>query len=176
MTDEAPTPAEPAAQAPPATTVAVGYEDASRLVTAGGTAQLALFANVHRDPVRLDGVIKDPLRFREALAVLYAVVGSDYRYVPKDRTAYLAYRRMRAESAHMGLWQAQQAYFQAYHLEPANPDYAYNVAVGLDHLGQRKLALEFYRRAEQLALQRGRSNFEPAHARERINKLGAEPE
>jgi hypothetical protein len=32
--------------------------------------------------------------------------------------------------------QAQQAYFQAYHLEPGNPDYAYNLAVGLEHLGQ----------------------------------------
>ena len=28
---------------------------------------------------------------------------------------------------------AQQAYFQAHHLEPDNPDYAYNLAVGLDH-------------------------------------------
>ena len=36
---------------------------------------------------------------------------SDYRYVPKDRTAYLAYIRMRRESANLGAWQAQQAYF-----------------------------------------------------------------
>ena len=45
------------------------------------------------------------------MAALYAVVGSDYRYVPKDRTAYLAYRRMKAESANLGLWEAQRAYF-----------------------------------------------------------------
>ena len=57
------------------------------------TAQLALFSNVYRDSVRLDGVVKDPLLFREALATLYAIVGSDYRYVPRDRTAYLAYLR-----------------------------------------------------------------------------------
>jgi hypothetical protein len=102
---------EPAAETAPAITVPIGYEDASRLVTTGGTAQLALFANVHRDPVRLDGAIKEPLRFREALAALYAIVGSDYRYVPKDRTAYLAYLRMRRESASLGLRQSQQAFF-----------------------------------------------------------------
>ena len=40
-----------------------------------------------RWPVRFAAHVKDPLRFREALSALYAVVGSDYRYVPKDRTA-----------------------------------------------------------------------------------------
>jgi hypothetical protein len=107
-----PTTAEPAVEAAPVTPVPTAYEDASRLLTAGGTAQLALFANVYRDPVRLDGSIKDPLRFREAMATLYAVVGSDYRYVPKDRTAYLAYLRMRRESAGLGVRQSQQAFFE----------------------------------------------------------------
>jgi hypothetical protein len=96
----------------PATTVAVGYEDASRLVTSGTTAKLALFSNVYRDAVRLDGVIKEPLPLREALAALYAVVGSDYRYAPKDRTAYLAYLRVKRESAGQGVRQAQQAFFE----------------------------------------------------------------
>jgi hypothetical protein len=95
----------------PAVTVPIAYEDASRLVTTGTTAQLALFANVYRDPVRLDGVVREPLRVREALAALYAVVASDYRYVPKDRTAYLAYLRLRRESAGLGVRQAQQAFF-----------------------------------------------------------------
>jgi hypothetical protein len=108
MGDEIPTTSEDAA---PATTVAVAYADASRLVTRGDAAQLALFGNVRRDPVRLDGVIRDPLRFREAMAALYAVVGSDYRYVPKDRTAYLAYLRQRRESASLSLRQAQQEFF-----------------------------------------------------------------
>jgi hypothetical protein len=103
---------QPAAEAAPATTVPIAYEDASRLVTTGDTAQLALFANVHRDPVRLDGLLKDPLRVREALASLYAVVGSDYRYVPKDRTAYLAYLRLRRETAGLGVRQSQQTFFE----------------------------------------------------------------
>jgi hypothetical protein len=109
MTEE---PSTPAAEAPEATTVPVAYEDASRLVTAADQAQLALFANIYRDPVRLDGVLKEPLRIREALAALYAVVGSDYRYAPKDRTAYLAYLRMRRESAGLELRQSQQAFFE----------------------------------------------------------------
>jgi tetratricopeptide (TPR) repeat protein len=67
--------------------------------------------------------------------------------------------------------QAQQAYFQAHHLEPDNPDYAYNLAIGLDHLRQPKLALNYYRRAESLASAQGRSNFNVSHARERIRAL-----
>jgi hypothetical protein len=111
MSDEIPTTTD-TPEVAPATTVPVAYEDASRLVTSGATAQLALFSNVHRDPVRLDGVIKDPLRFREAMATLYAVVGSDYRYVPKDRTAYLAYLRVKRESASLNVRQSQQAFFE----------------------------------------------------------------
>jgi predicted DNA-binding WGR domain protein len=96
----------------PTTTVPVAYEDASRLITRAGSAQLVLFSNVFRDPVRLDGVLKYPLRIREALSTLHAIVGSDYRYVPKDRTAYLAYLRERRESAAMSVQQAQRAFLE----------------------------------------------------------------
>jgi hypothetical protein len=113
MTEPAPTTTETtAAESAPGTAVRVAYEDASRLVTTGSTAQLALFSNVYRDAVRLDGIVKDPLLFREALATLHAIVGSDYRYVPKDRTAYLAYLRMRRESANLNARQSQQAFFE----------------------------------------------------------------
>lgn len=43
--------------------------------------------------------------------------------------------------------EAQQAYFNAYRAEPDNPEYAYNLAVALDHLEQRQAALEHYRAA-----------------------------
>jgi tetratricopeptide (TPR) repeat protein len=71
---------------------------------------------------------------------------------------------------------AQQAYFQAHHLEPANPDYAYNLAVGLEHVSQYKLALGYYRRAVQLAAARGRANFNLSQAQERIGNLAAQVE
>lgn len=71
---------------------------------------------------------------------------------------------------------AQQAYFQAHSLDPANPDYAYNLAVALEHISQPKLALGFYRRAAQLATARGRANFSLPQVNERIGKLAARVE
>jgi tetratricopeptide (TPR) repeat protein len=71
---------------------------------------------------------------------------------------------------------AQHAYSQAHHLEPSNPDYAYNLAVGLEHVSQPKLALGYYQRAMQLAAVRGRANFNLAQAQERIGKLVAQVE
>jgi hypothetical protein len=90
--------------------VALGYAGASQVVSEGGAATLVLFGNVHRGAVRGGGQVKEPLLFREALSALHAVVKSDFRYVPKDRTAYLAYRRMRAQTSTLSLWDAQRAY------------------------------------------------------------------
>ena len=45
------------------------------------------------------------------MAALYAIVASDFRYVPKDRTAYVAYSRMRREASGLNAWQSQRAYF-----------------------------------------------------------------
>lgn len=72
--------------------------------------------------------------------------------------------------------EAQQAFFQAHHLEPSNPDYAYNLAVGLEHVGQAKLAAGFYRRAIELAQARGRAGFNLNQAQDRIRLLAAQPE
>lgn len=79
--------------------------------------------------------------------------------------------------ADQSLWaQAQQAYFQAHQLDPANADYTYNLAVGLEHLSQPKLALGYYRRAMQLASTKGRANFSLTQAQERIAKLASRVE
>ena len=43
--------------------------------------------------------------------------------------------------------EAQAAYFEAYRLDPEAADVAYNLAVSLDHLGQNRLAADFYQRA-----------------------------
>ncbi len=77
--------------------------------------------------------------------------------------------------AEQGQWpQAQQAYFQAHSLEPRNPDYAYNLAVGLEHLGQQKLALGYYRKALQLASAKGSANFDATRIQGRITQLAAQ--
>ncbi len=47
--------------------------------------------------------------------------------------------------------EAQGAYFEAYRRANENPDFAFNLAVSLDHLGQRAAALKYYRRALGLA-------------------------
>ncbi len=68
---------------------------------------------------------------------------------------------------------AQQAYFQAHQLEPTNPDYAYNLAVGLEHVGQRGIAVGYYRKALDLARARGRAGFDSAQVTARVAKLSA---
>lgn len=100
-----------AAPPPPSSSAHLAYAGASRVVTSGNNAQLEFFGNLDRPRVRFEATIKNPLRFREALSALYSVVGSDYRYVPKDRTQYIAYLRMKKDAAPLGVWQAQQAYF-----------------------------------------------------------------
>lgn len=46
--------------------------------------------------------------------------------------------------------EAQQAYFNAYTLESGNAEFAFNLAVSLDHLGQKKLAAQHYQHALEL--------------------------
>lgn len=93
--------------------------------------------------------------------------------IAREPTPY-AYFTLGNLYADQALWaQAQQAYFQAHHLEPDNPDYAYNLAVALEHLSQPKLAAGFYRRALELAATRSHVNFDPARARERLAALAA---
>ena len=117
-------------------------------------AQSGLISIVGRaDPQAAESRLKQ-LAAREPSASIYFTLGNLY--------------------ADQSQWaQAQQAYFQAHHLDPANPDYAYNLAVGLEHLGQHKLALNFYRRALQLASARNGANFNLAQAQDRISQLAA---
>ena len=86
------------------------YALASRVTGSGGKTLVELVGNGQRAAVGAEGKIEDPMCLREALSALYDVVKSDFRYVPKDRTAYVAYQRMRKQSSSMGSWEAQQAY------------------------------------------------------------------
>jgi Tfp pilus assembly protein PilF len=120
-------------------------------------AQSGLIALLGRaDPAAAESRLKQ-LIAREPSAHLYFTLGN----LHADQSQWAA---------------AQQAYFQAHYLEPANPDYAYNLAVGLEHVSQPRLALGYYRRAAQLAAAKGRANFNLAQAQERIGKLAAQVE
>ncbi len=109
------------------------------------------------DPLTTESRLKQ-LIAREPSAYLYFTLGNLYA----DQKQWAA---------------AQAAYFQAHTLEPANPDYAYNLAVGLEHLNQPRPALGFYRQAVKLAQARGKANFSVPGAQSRIGvleKLGTE--
>lgn len=69
--------------------------------------------------------------------------------------------------------QAQRAFFQAFQSEPGNPDYAFNLAVSLDRLGQPRPALQYYRKAVELSLAQGRAGFDQKAAVARIAQLAS---
>jgi len=120
-------------------------------------AQAGIVALMGRaDPAAAEAKLKQ-LIAREPLASLHFTLGNLYG----DQARWA---------------EAQQAYFQAHHLEPGNPDYAYNLAVGLEHVGQGKLAAGYYRRAVELAQARGRAGFNLNQAQDRIRQLAAQPE
>jgi tetratricopeptide (TPR) repeat protein len=128
-----------------------------RLDPRNTVAQAAMIGLVGRaDPTGAETRVKQ-LIAREPSSFLHFILGNVYA----DQSAWP---------------QAQQSYFQAQALEPDNADYAYNLAVSLDHLRQSKLALNYYRRAETLASARGRANFNVSQARERIRSLSGQAE
>lgn len=148
-----------------------------------GLAAIAQRENRLEDAQRLFATILE-IEPRHALAQsgLIAMTGRADPHAAESRLKQLIAREPSAPLyfnlgnlyAEQGQWsQAQQAYFQAHHLEPRNPDYAYNLAVGLEHLGQQKLALDFYRKALQLSATPGIANFDVARAQERISQLAA---
>ena len=66
--------------------------------------------------------------------------------------------------------EAQPAYFDAYKLEPDNAELAFNLATSLDHLGQKKLAAQYYERALQLDAG-NHAGFDHAKISKRIEEL-----
>jgi Flp pilus assembly protein TadD len=68
--------------------------------------------------------------------------------------------------------EAQQAFFEAWRLQSDNPDYAYNLAVSLDQIGQAHPAMEYYRKALELA-DTTQVSFNTASVLARVNDLSA---
>lgn len=81
---------------------------------------------------------------------------------------HFALGNLYAEQSRWG--EAQQAYFNAYTLEAGNAEFAFNLAVSLDHLGQGKLAAQHYRRALQLDPSH-RAGFDHAQISQRVQEL-----
>lgn len=66
--------------------------------------------------------------------------------------------------------EAQAEFFESYRLDPGVADVLYNLAVSLDHLGQPRLAAEFYARALD-ASRRQATQFDPAPVARRLAEL-----
>jgi tetratricopeptide (TPR) repeat protein len=104
-----------------------------------------------QDPVLAESRLKSLLATNPDAHVLHYTLG--HQYAQQERWA-----------------EAQQAYFRAFAADPENPDFAYSLAVSLDHLRQPRLALEYYQRATALAGRRSAS-FERAAVERRVQEL-----
>jgi hypothetical protein len=69
----------------------VAYNGRSGLASGAAGLSLSFAPNLRRDRVAFVGDLRFPLRFREAVSALHAVVVSDLKYRPKDRSAYQEY-------------------------------------------------------------------------------------
>ena len=67
--------------------------------------------------------------------------------------------------------EAQVSFFEAQRLEPESADYAFNLAVSLEHIAQPKLAAEYYQRALRLAQGAAAVSFDPVQARSRLQQI-----
>ena len=114
-------------------------------------ARAALIAIDERDPTAARSRLKALLGSEPRAAHLHSTLGN--LYAAQSRWA-----------------EAQQSWFNAYRFDRGNADYAYNLAVSLDHLSQPRSALGLYR--EALALARTRpASFDAAAVRRRIRDL-----
>ena len=114
----------------------------------------------------------------EALAALIGLQGQTDPAQSESRLKKILLQNPQADAAHFALgnlysqqsrWpEAQQSYFRAYGISPGNADYAFNLAVSLDHLNQGKLALDYYQRA---LAQPGPANFDKSSVQARIREL-----
>src|SRR5207249_1611611 len=85
--------------------------------------------------------------------------------IAAEPTAHALHFTLGNQLAAQNRWaEAQQEYFKAYVADSDNADLAYNLAVSLDHLHQRRQALEYYQRAISLGEKRG-AGFDLASAR-----------
>jgi tetratricopeptide repeat protein len=130
------------------------YEQALQVEPRNAVAQAGMIDIIGQADPQLSETHLKQLIAREPSAFLFFSLGNLY--------------------ARQAVWPAAQAaYFQAYNLQPDNPDYAYNLAIGLEHLEQPKLALTYYRKALELSFQKGHANFDQNRVIERIGQLAA---
>ena len=117
--------------------------------TMAQAALISLQDNV--DPVEGESHLKNLIRREPESAPLHFSLGN--LYAAQSRWA-----------------EAQAAFFNAFRNDSDNADFVFNLAVSLDHLAQKKVALEYYQRALELADNR-HAGFEPDAVLQRIRAL-----
>jgi tetratricopeptide (TPR) repeat protein len=105
--------------------------------------------------------ISDPVSRESALKIMIQ---------DNPDSAYLHFSLGNVYAAQSRWAEAQQAFFDAYSNESDNADFAFNLAVSLDHIGQVKAALDYYHTALQLADDRP-VQFDSANILARIQSL-----
>ncbi len=97
----------------------VAYKGRSGLSNGASGMSLSFAPNLRRDRVSFVGDLRFPLRFREAVSALHAVVVSDLKYKPKDRSAYQEYlKQVRERENAIRRMAFQQAREQLRAVEP----------------------------------------------------------
>src|SRR6516225_6254877 len=97
----------------------VAYKGRSGLSAGTAGMSLSFVPNLRRDRVSFVGDLRSPLRFREAVSALHAIVVSDLKYKPKDRSAYQEYlKRVRERENAIRRMAFQQAREQLRAEEP----------------------------------------------------------
>ena len=89
--------------------------------------------------------------------------------------SFLHYSLARLYAAQTRWPEAQQSFFDAHRIESSNADYAFNLAVSLEHVGQQQSAIDYYNVALELsqnpAVSFTTSSFDRAAVISRINTL-----
>src|SRR5688500_12220044 len=75
----------------------VAYSRRSQVTPDPHGLAISLAPNLRRDRVSFSGMLREPLRFREAISALHDIVISDLRYKPRDKSAYEAYKAQERE-------------------------------------------------------------------------------
>ncbi len=103
------------------------------------------------DPVQSESRLKNLLAAQPDADFLHFTLGNQY--------------------AAQSRWpEAQAAFFKAFSAQPDHPDYAFNLAVSLDHLRQGRLALEYYQKALAAAASRPAA-FDKTQVETRLREL-----
>ena len=65
------------------------YKGSSKVNNSVGSTGISFSPDTYREPTFFKGLLNKKIPFREAISALHHIVVSDFRYQPKDRTAYM---------------------------------------------------------------------------------------